>query len=120
MQDFDIDSLRKRMAKKTGSGAGGQRTAEDMQVWEQFKAQSAFAAPRLFSTLIKVQLSIVGRYVLVDEQSQQVRCFRFRSSRSCRCTHRIRGTESFRMMFRFSRRSCESWASQSIASTSRC
>lgn len=69
---FDVDGLRATMSK-----AKGKRTDEDYKQWEQFKlwgfsrTLAAMYAASLLNLLIKVQLSIVSRYVLTDSNQTQ-------------------------------------------------
>lgn len=74
---FDVDSIRARLKK---SGQGGAAAAEEQRLlWEEFKT-AGFARTIacvyvicMIHALIKVQVSIVSRYVLFDQQAQAAR-----------------------------------------------
>jgi hypothetical protein len=85
MSRFDVDEIRSRMKKSSASNAagsaagGGGRTATDYELWDEFKVAgfsrtlSSLYVCSLLHALIKVQLSVVSRYVLFDQQAQQQR-----------------------------------------------
>ena len=70
-----MDGIRGRL-KKSGPGS---RSESDYQLWGEFKVAgfsrtlSALYTICLLHALIKVQLSVVSRYVLFDQQAQQQR-----------------------------------------------
>jgi hypothetical protein len=88
MSRFDVDEIRSRMKKSSASnaagsgsagGGGGGRTATDYELWDEFKVAgfsrtlSSLYVCSMLHALIKVQLSVVSRYVLFDQQAQQQR-----------------------------------------------
>jgi len=69
-REFDLDLLRSKMKKKEGNEK--ERTEADFAQWDTFKlwgfarSFSAVYCVCLLNALIKIQLSIVSRYVLTD------------------------------------------------------
>lgn len=76
MSRFDVDEIRSRL-KKSSSSSG--RSASDYLLWDEFKVAgfsrtlSSLYVMCMLHALIKLQLSIVSRYVLFDQQAQQQR-----------------------------------------------
>ena len=76
MSRFDVDEIRSRL-KKSSSSSG--RSASDYLLWDEFKVAgfsrtlASLYVMCMLHALIKLQLSIVSRYVLFDQQAQQQR-----------------------------------------------
>ena len=76
MARFDVDEIRSRLKKSSSSSS---RSASDYLLWDEFKVAgfsrtlSALYVLCMLHALIKLQLSIVSRYVLFDQQAQQQR-----------------------------------------------
>src|SRR4051794_17866260 len=81
---FNVEEIRSRMKKSSvpngpsSTGVSG-RSESDYLLWDEFKVAgfsrtlSAIYICSMLHALIKVQLSIVSRYVLFDQQAQQAR-----------------------------------------------
>lgn len=72
IQRFDVDLVRKKLA----SNKGTKRSENELELWNEFKVisytrtVSAVYCISLLNLLIKLQLSIVSRYVLHDNLAQ--------------------------------------------------
>ena len=82
---FDVDSIRSRLKKSgqqqanNGGSTGGDKSEDQLALWDEFKTAgfartiSAIYIIALVHALVKVQVSIVSRYVLFDQQAQAAR-----------------------------------------------
>jgi len=80
MHRFDVDSIRNRLKKsKDASQSGVGRSAEEYELWNEFKVAgvsrtiASIYAICLIHALLKLQLSIVARYVYFDQQAAEQR-----------------------------------------------
>jgi len=84
MMRFDVDEIRSRMKKSASASSGGAggssgRTASDYALWDEFKVAgfsrtlSAMYACAMIHALVKLQLALVGRYVMFDQEAARMR-----------------------------------------------